>query len=97
MLAIFIGPAGMFEQDDGENWDQSTAGARSNVSQRYDLNYAMALGEDEFVSDGNGPPRIDSLTNEHAQLWMYECWAEYMDAASWRDLKAHHAVPHGRV
>jgi phenylpropionate dioxygenase-like ring-hydroxylating dioxygenase large terminal subunit len=91
-----FGPAGMFEQDDGENWDQSTAGARSNVSQRYDLNYAMALGEDEFVSDGNGPPRIDSLTNEHAQLWMYECWAEYMDAASWRELKAHHAVPGGR-
>ena len=23
-----FGPAGMFEQDDGENWDQSTAGAR---------------------------------------------------------------------
>jgi phenylpropionate dioxygenase-like ring-hydroxylating dioxygenase large terminal subunit len=92
-----FGPAGMFEQDDGENWDQSTAAAQSNVSQRYDLNYAMGLDQDEFVSDGQGPPRIDSLTNEHAQLWMYECWAAYLDAATWGEYDARHALRRART
>ena len=90
-----FGPAGMFEQDDGENWDQSTAGARGNISQRYDLNYAMGLGHGTIVDDGQGPPRIDTLTNENAQLWMYHVWSEFMDAASWPELRAGHDEPRG--
>ena len=90
-----FGPAGMFEQDDGENWDQSTAGARGNVSQRYDLNYAMGVGHGSVVNDDQGPPRIDTLTNENAQLWMYHAWAEFMDAANWPELRAHHDEPRG--
>lgn len=92
-----FGPAGLFEQDDGENWDQSTAGAIGNVSQRYDLNYAMSVGHGEVVSDENSPPRIESLVNEHAQLWMYRAWADFMDAESWRELRMHHAEPSGEV
>lgn len=90
-----FGPAGMFEQDDGENWDQSTAGARGNISQRYDLNYAMGLGHGKVVDDGQGPPRIDTLTNENAQLWMYHVWSEFMDAANWPELRANHDEPRG--
>jgi phenylpropionate dioxygenase-like ring-hydroxylating dioxygenase large terminal subunit len=92
-----FGPAGMFEQDDGENWDQSTLAARGAVSQRYDLNYAMGLGHGEVVDDRGSPPRIDSLTNEHAQLWMYRVWAEFMDADSWPSLRADHDKPQGTV
>ena len=92
-----FGPAGMFEQDDGENWDQSTAAARGAVAQRYDLNYAMGIGHGRVVNDDQSPPRIDTLTNEHAQLWMYRCWAEYMSADSWSDLRAHHAEPEGTM
>jgi phenylpropionate dioxygenase-like ring-hydroxylating dioxygenase large terminal subunit len=92
-----FGPAGMFEMDDGENWDQSTAAARGVVARRHDLNYEMAVGHGEVVVDGQSPPRIDTLTNEHAQLWLYRCWAEYMDAESWDDLKRNHSVPRGRL
>ena len=92
-----FGPAGMFEQDDGENWAQSTLGTASRAAESYDLNYAMGVGAGEFVTDEKSPPRIDSLCNEHAQLWMYKCWAEYMDAASWRELKANHSRPQGRL
>jgi phenylpropionate dioxygenase-like ring-hydroxylating dioxygenase large terminal subunit len=90
-----FGPAGMFEQDDGENWDQSTAGARGNISQRYDLNYAMGLGHGKIVDDGQSPPRIDTLTNENAQLWMYHVWSEFMDAENWPALRANHDEPRG--
>ena len=89
-----FGPAGMFEEDDGDNWDQSTYGARGLTSRQYDLNYSMSVGHGEVVVDELGPPRIDSLTNEHAQLWMYRCWAEYMDAPSWKHLRDHHIKPH---
>ena len=88
-----FGPAGMFEQDDGENWDLSTAAARGTVSQRYDLNYAMGLGNGELVDDGQSPPRFDTLTNEHAQLWMFRVWSELMSAGSWPELEAHHSEP----
>jgi phenylpropionate dioxygenase-like ring-hydroxylating dioxygenase large terminal subunit len=92
-----FGPAGLFEQDDGENWDQSTAGAKGHVAQRYDLNYSMGVGHGTVVSDEQSPPRIDSLVNEHSQLWMYRAWADFMDAADWRELRAHHAEPRGQV
>jgi phenylpropionate dioxygenase-like ring-hydroxylating dioxygenase large terminal subunit len=92
-----FGPAGMFEQDDGENWDQSTLAAQTAISQRYDLNYAMGLGFGQTVDDGASPPRIDTLTNEHAQFWMYRVWAEFMAAGSWPELRASAQEPRGRM
>jgi hypothetical protein len=92
-----FGPAGMFEQDDGENWDLSTKAAEGVVAQRYDLNFAMGLGYGETVNDGQSPPRIDTLTNEHAQLWMYRVWADMMSADSWADFEAHHGDPPSRI
>ena len=88
-----FGPAGMFEQDDGENWDQSTAAARGTVAQRYPLNYGMGLRHGSIVDDGASPPRIDTLTNEHAQLWMYRVWEEFMQAPSWPALRDSHLEP----
>ena len=35
-----FGPAGSLEQEDGENWGESTRGTRGVVSRRYPLNYA---------------------------------------------------------
>ena len=36
----------------------------------------------------DGPAHIDTRLNEHAQLWHYRSWAEWMAADSWPDLKA---------
>ena len=88
-----FGPAGMFEQDDGENWDQSTHGARSLAARDRDLHYAMKLGRARLTRLGDSPPLIEDLVNEHAQLWLYHCWAEFMDAASWPELRAAHTQP----
>jgi len=92
-----FGPAGFLEQDDGENWDQSTKGTLGQAARRYPLHFAMGKGRDEVREDG-GQKRIETVVNEHGQLWTYRAWADWMDAASWRDLEASHArVPSGVI
>jgi hypothetical protein len=93
-----FGPAGLLEQDDGENWGQSTRGMVGSVSKGYPLNYAMNVGNGEVVRDELSPPRIESSsTTEHPQLWHYRAWAEWMAAESWDDLRANHSRVPDRV
>ena len=85
-----FGPAGLLEQDDGENWDQSTRQTQGVVARRYPLNYAMGLGHGvPQVHPEGGPPFIDSVCSEYSQFWTYRAWAEWMDAESWASLKQH--------
>ena len=85
-----FGPAGMLEQDDGENWDQSTRATAGVVARRYPLNFAMGLGHGAPTKPADsGPNYIDTPVNEHAQLWTYRAWADWMDADSWASLKQH--------
>jgi hypothetical protein len=85
-----FGPAGMLEQDDGENWGQSTRGMVGSVSQQFPINYHMNLGHSEVINDELGPRRAETTCNEHAQLWTHRAWADWMAAESWADLKANH-------
>jgi phenylpropionate dioxygenase-like ring-hydroxylating dioxygenase large terminal subunit len=70
-------PAGLFEQDDGENWEQSTRACNGAVARRYPLNYQMGLGHEQLISDGTTPPRLESV-NEANQRTFYARWAELM-------------------
>jgi len=88
-----FGPAGMLEQDDGENWDQSTRQTGGVVARRYPLNFAMNIGRGGVVTPAEGPAHIDTHVNEHAQLWTYRAWADWMDAESWASLKQHRTAP----
>ncbi|MGE3986311.1 MAG: hypothetical protein AB7G38_19245, partial [Dehalococcoidia bacterium] len=90
-----FGPAGLHEQDDGENWDQSTKAMLGVVSQRYPLHYAMGIGHGEVIDDEASPPRIESFVNEHGQLWHYMTWAGMMTASSWDEFKAKYSQPPG--
>jgi phenylpropionate dioxygenase-like ring-hydroxylating dioxygenase large terminal subunit len=85
-----FGPAGLLEQDDGENWDQSSRGTRGVVARRYPLNYQMNLGRGEPTISDEGVAYIDANMTEHAQLWTWRAWAEWMDAESWPALKRDH-------
>ena len=87
-----FGPSGFYEQEDGENWDQSTAGASIEALASYDLHYGMGAGTEEFVRDG-GPVRIESMVNEHAQRWFYGFWADALAASDWTDLRRNHRRP----
>ena len=88
-----FGASGMWEQDDGENWDQSTKGTRGTVAGRYPLNYQMNLGRGEVIDDELSPPRIAQFVNENYQMWQYRAWAEFMAAESWDEWKQTHSKP----
>jgi nitrite reductase/ring-hydroxylating ferredoxin subunit len=90
-----FGPSGLLEQEDGENWDQATAGTRIAQTRDADLNYEMGIGSGTFVNDGQSPPRIDSMINEHGQRWFYGFWSDAMQAQDWNDLRDRHARPIG--
>ncbi len=87
-----LGPNGMAEQDDGENWDLSTRGTISWGMRQYDLHYGMAAGHDEIIRDETAPfSRIETKNvNEHHMRWTYGCWTEWMEANSWAELEARH-------
>ncbi len=94
----FFGPAGMLEQDDGENWSHSTRGSRGVVTGNRPLNFTMGLGRDEVRSDQSGQSSIETVVNEHGQRWTYRSWQEWMKADNWSDLvKNHSPEPKGQV
>jgi nitrite reductase/ring-hydroxylating ferredoxin subunit len=93
-----FGPAGMLEQDDGENWSQSTRASRGVKSRAYRHNISMGLGHDEVLTEGSTVSRVETTISEHAQRWLYTNWMNWMTADSWADIKTNHpAQPKGRV
>ena len=88
-----FGPAGMLEQDDGENWGESTRGTHGTAVKNFPLHYAMGMGHGEIIDDEGSPPRIETGVNEHAQFWYYRGWADWMAAPTWNDLRANHTRP----
>ena len=83
-----FGPAGMLEQDNGENWGESTKSTRGVITSRFLLSYQMGLRHGEVTADESGPTHIKTAVNEHAQLWLYRGWAECMAAESSAEPKA---------
>jgi 3-phenylpropionate/trans-cinnamate dioxygenase alpha subunit len=93
-----FGPAGMLEQDDGDNWGQSTSGTKGLVARRYPLNYSMGNLHDKVIRDELSPPRVESeSTSEHPQLWHYRAWSEWMAARDWNELREIHSRIPDRV
>ena len=85
-------PAGLLEQDDGENWSHSTRGARGKVAQRYPMNLTMGMGRDEVIHEA-GQSAIQTVVNEHGQRWTYRSWQEWLQAEDWGELIADHSMP----
>ncbi len=86
MANRIFGPAGLLEQDDGENWAQATAQTRGVASRRVRHLLNMGVGRGRIIKEG-GLSRIEGYTNEHAQLWTYHSWAQWMKRLDWNDLK----------
>ena len=88
-----FGPAGLLEQDDGENWSQSTRSSIGVASRKLGQALKMGLGHDQVTTDAAGQRFIDTCVNEHGQRWLYRSWTEWMAARDWAELIAHHSAP----
>ena len=88
-----FGPAGLLEQDDGENWSQSTRSSIGVSSRKLGQALKMGLGHDQVTTDAAGQRFIDTCVNEHGQRWLYRSWTEWMAARDWAELIAHHSAP----
>jgi phenylpropionate dioxygenase-like ring-hydroxylating dioxygenase large terminal subunit len=79
-----FGPAGSFEQDDGENWNMTTGSSRGRVSRRYEFNYQLALGRERRHEEL--PGLLADGPSEHSARGLYRRWLELMTADSWAEV-----------
>ena len=83
-LTLCFSPAGTFEQDDMDNFGQSTASGRSPTARKYPVNIQMGLGHERTHEAHPGVlSPTPSETNARA---FYARWAEVMDASSWSQI-----------
>ena len=82
-----FGPAGLLEQEDGENWVQSTMQTHGQASRKVPQLLRMNLGHGTVVKE-HGLARIDANTSEHPQLWTYVAWQQWMSECDWDELRA---------
>lgn len=82
-----FGPAGLLEQDDGENWNQSTMQTFGSGSRRVNHKLNMGVGRGKVIKE-DGLARVDGLTSEHGQLWTYHAWAQWLKGLGWDELRA---------
>lgn len=86
-----FGPAGILEQEDGENWVQGTMQAAGDQASTIPQQLKMNLGRGKIIHEG-GLARIEGPTNEHGQLWTYHAWAQWMSGCPW-DVLAERTTP----
>jgi phenylpropionate dioxygenase-like ring-hydroxylating dioxygenase large terminal subunit len=79
------GAAGMFEQDDVDNWRQVTAASASRVGRRHAQDLSMGVGHAGPHPDYPGLVS-DRYISESNQRRFYLRWQEFMNARSWADI-----------
>jgi phenylpropionate dioxygenase-like ring-hydroxylating dioxygenase large terminal subunit len=87
-------PAGLFEQDDMENWQFCTATGKGVMTRQVPHYIGMAKGHERV--DENLPGRIGPGISENNQRGFYDRWVELMAAESWNDIKLDVAAPVAR-
>ena len=82
----YSGPAGMTEQNDMENCNYATAGARGPTVRRHLFNYQQSIGQLEGGHTTMGRVAIQ-ITEEYARQY-YRHWSKCMGGADWDELLA---------
>jgi 3-phenylpropionate/trans-cinnamate dioxygenase alpha subunit len=78
-------PAGLWEQDDGENWNEIQKVLRGYVARQHKLNAAMGIGHMSVDADGL-PSRTNHVYGEEAARGLYARWADLMQSATWDEV-----------
>jgi len=79
------GAAGMFEQDDVDNWRQVTLASTSRFGRRHPQNLSMGLGHAGPHPDYPGLVS-ERYISENNQRLFYRRWEEFMNAESWAQI-----------
>jgi phenylpropionate dioxygenase-like ring-hydroxylating dioxygenase large terminal subunit len=80
-----FGPAGTFEQDDIDSWQECTQTARGVVSRGHFLNMQMGLGQERFDEE-LGAWTSDFSISESNHRHFYRRWAKMMNTMEWSGL-----------
>nr|AYA78735.1 aromatic-ring-hydroxylating oxygenase alpha subunit [uncultured bacterium] len=80
-----FGPAGLFDNDDGDNLQACTELSRGWRTRQMDLYTNMALGHEGERKELPGVVS-DGLVCEQNQRFVYRRWCELMSAGSWHDV-----------
>ncbi|MFC3050665.1 aromatic ring-hydroxylating oxygenase subunit alpha [Kordiimonas pumila] len=78
-------PAGVFEMDDGENWEFSTRANAGVITRKQKLCYSMGLGSELADTDFPGIIHRGSLNDANQRLF-YQRWQDLMTTGNWHDL-----------
>jgi len=81
----YNGAAGLFEQDDIDNWRQVTAASRSPIARQYAQELSMGVGHAGRHPDYPGLVS-ERYISENNQRHFYLRWQEFMNAKSWADI-----------
>jgi hypothetical protein len=81
-------PAGLFEQDDGENWIEVQRVLRGARARRQPFNLQMGLGNEQ--SDARFPGPLSYVFSEAAARGLYTRWARMMAGESHAELARPH-------
>jgi hypothetical protein len=79
------GAAGLFEQDDVDNWRQVTEASTSRLRRRHAQELSMGLGHSGAHPDYPGLVS-ERYISENNQRLFYRRWEEFMNAESWADI-----------
>jgi hypothetical protein len=79
------GAAGLFEQDDIDNWRNVTEASISRVARKYAADLSMGKGHSYRHDDWPGEIS-ERYISENNQRNYYRRWEEFMNADSWRDI-----------
>ena len=80
-----LGSAGVVEQDDMNNWQDSTITSRGVVARRYPLNIQQGIGHEGFDKE-LGAWASDSRISEANHRHFYRRWAQLMKGDSWEHI-----------
>jgi phenylpropionate dioxygenase-like ring-hydroxylating dioxygenase large terminal subunit len=79
------GAAGLFEQDDVDNWRQVTAASESRTGRRVAQDLSMGVGHAGAHPDYPGLVS-ERYISENNQRNFYLRWQEFMNAESWKEI-----------
>ncbi|KUJ69505.1 ribosomal subunit interface protein [Streptomyces albus subsp. albus] len=93
-VMMTFSPAGLFEMDDGENWELATRATSGVVTRRQPLHYGLGAGS--RVDHPALPGTVHrGQINDANQRALYRYWSQLMLADGWHEIPAHHRSGEG--